>query len=113
MINRRGVERLSWLVSVLTAVGEPDVGRVIGADCRRHMTCIEQTLTNCQRLVAADTHQHDVDQILFDVLTNQVAVFFKRAKLFVIPMMLCALAGRSHSACHVGVLGVCQNELTT
>ena len=111
MIDLCGPERPRWLCGVLTALREPDVGGVIGANGRCHVGLIEDAFSDREHLICAGAHQHDVDEPLLDVVTNDVSVVVEGTKSPFVRMVFRTFAGGGHASCHIGILRVCEDKI--
>jgi len=87
------------------------VGRVVGADRWRHRAVREDPFVECEQIVGARTHEHDVDETLAGVLTNEVAVFLERACAGCGTPDRVVHAGRGDAVCHVCVLRISEDEV--
>ena len=109
MAERKGCD--GCLAVAPAAAGQPDVGRVVGADRRRDVAVVEQPLLDGENLVRAGAHQHDVDQPLGHDLAHHLAELVERAEAGLAGVMLGTAAGRRKPEGHVRVLGVGQDEV--
>ena len=112
VVDRRRAERPRRLGGVPAgAGGKPDVGRVVGADGRRDRAVVEQTFLDREDFVRTGAHQRDVDQTLLDHIADQLAVFVQRAEPGLVRVVFGTAAGGRQTECHVGVLGIGQDEV--
>jgi hypothetical protein len=112
MINRCGAKWQRRLLAILRdATGEPDVGRIVGADRRRHGTAFKEPLLNREQVARADAHQHDINQLLAGDFANVVAEFGEAAIRSGTGVASTRRPGRGQTEGHVGVFGVGEDEV--
>ena len=77
----------------------------------RDVAVVEQPFADRQRVVAAGRHEHDVDQTLPRDLADVLAILGQRAHANFAGVHLGRAARGADAECHVGVLGVGQDEV--
>ena len=111
VVEGRGAEGQRRMRGVFAAAHNVNVGGVVDARGRRHVTLIEDAFVNRQDFTGAGGHEHDVHEALFNYLLDDLAKLGQAAIAQFAAMGFRRLAGRADGESHVGVLGIGKDEI--
>ncbi len=111
MIERGGAEGQRRRCRIFAAADDVNVGGVVGAGGGRDGAVVEEPLVDGQHFAGAGGHEHDVHQLCFDDLRDDVAELGQGAIAQLAAVGLRRTAGGADGQGHVGVLGVGEDEV--